>query len=142
MERLRDQLSHSALKLPLATTRSTTSLWKAVSTSVPTIDEYAMYEARYLDVDSKGRKALEDCIVDVYKAIITYAAEMNHYIQHRIGVSLGQIALKETELMGADRVSKAVKGSSESSFVEFKAVIDERLAHSFPIFETRFLSLV
>ncbi|KAI1624385.1 hypothetical protein EDD37DRAFT_694576 [Exophiala viscosa] len=85
-----------------------------------TIDEYSIYEARYLgpQAQSKGRKALENCIVDVYMAVIAYAAEMNYYIQNR-----------------ADRVVKAMNGSSDSSFVEYKAVIEKRTAAALTIID-------
>lgn len=51
------------------------------------MDEYAMYEARYLNVDCEGRTALERCVVEVYRAILTYVAEMKYYIHHRLGMS-------------------------------------------------------
>lgn len=49
------------------------------------LDEYAMYEAHYLTIASKGRIGLERCIVNAYKAVITYTAEMNYYLNHKGG---------------------------------------------------------
>ena len=49
------------------------------------IEEYAIYEAQYLEVVSMGRKGLENSIIDVYKFVIMYAAEMSQYIGNRTG---------------------------------------------------------
>lgn len=59
------------------------------------MDEYAMYEARYLNMDSEGRMALEQCVVDIYKAVLTYAAEMKYYIHHRLGIYFRSFEEKE-----------------------------------------------
>jgi hypothetical protein len=59
------------------------------------MDEYAMCEARYLNMDSEGRMALERCIVDIYKAVLTYAAEMKYYIHHRLGISFRSFEEKD-----------------------------------------------
>lgn len=47
------------------------------------IEEYSMYEARYMETPSKGQSALRSCIIDVYKAVMNYAAELRYYLDHR-----------------------------------------------------------
>ena len=49
------------------------------------IEKYAIYEAHYLEFESVGRKGLENSIIDVYKIVIMYAAEMSQYIGNRTG---------------------------------------------------------
>lgn len=51
-----------------------------------TLDEYAVYEVRYLAIDCTARETLQRCIFEVYKAIIVYAAEMRSYIDRRTGL--------------------------------------------------------
>src|SRR5258708_4085118 len=62
------------------------------------IDEYAMYEARYINnanynISSKSREALEKSIIGVYTAVIAYVAEMKYYINHKLGMVLACFVL-------------------------------------------------
>jgi hypothetical protein len=117
-------LSHSASKLPSTAARPARTWIKAASISVAIMDEYAMYEARYLNMDSEGQMALERCIVDIYKAVLTYAAEMKYYIHHRLGISFR--SFEEKMPLPTDRIRKAMRAPSESSFAGLKSVIERR----------------
>jgi hypothetical protein len=46
------------------------------------IDEYTLYEARYLAQSSPETSALRSRVIDVYKAVLIYTAEMRHYIEN------------------------------------------------------------
>lgn len=84
------------------------------------MDEYAMHEARYLNVDSEGRMTLERCIVDVYKAVLTYAAEMKYYIHHRLSLSFRSFEEKDAN------ANRSNSGGDASTLRIFICRIEER----------------
>jgi hypothetical protein len=95
------------------------------------VDEYVLYEARYLDPPSNGngpplyQTSLMVAVISVYATVLKYAAELRYYLSHKLR-KWSLTGAKRTSDMGIDQIHAALSGLETPSLSILRQNIEEK----------------